>query len=45
MVEIGPTQGAAVAAMLTDAGFAGVAIHPDMDGRDRCVAGRWPGNP
>lgn len=37
MVEIGPTQGAEVASFLSAAGFAAVAVHPDMDGRDRVV--------
>ncbi|PIE14514.1 MAG: protein-(glutamine-N5) methyltransferase, release factor-specific [Rhodobacterales bacterium] len=43
MVEIGPTQGAEVAAMFEGAGFAEVAILPDLDGRDRVVCGRWSG--
>jgi len=42
MVEIGPTQGQAVAAMMQAAGLAAVAIHPDLDGRDRVVQGRRP---
>lgn len=37
MVEIGPTQAAAVAAILRGAGFVKVAIHRDLDGRDRVV--------
>ncbi len=41
MVEIGPTQGAAVAAMFTAAGFDHVAVLRDFDGRDRVVAGHW----
>ena len=40
MVEIGPTQGAAVAALLAAAGLAAPRIHRDMDGRDRVVAAR-----
>lgn len=40
MVEIGPTQGHAVAHMFTDAGFRGTRILRDMDGRDRVVTGR-----
>ena len=40
MVEIGAAQGAVVAGYFTAAGFAQVAILPDMDGRDRVVVGR-----
>ncbi|MFT6450862.1 MAG: release factor glutamine methyltransferase [Halocynthiibacter sp.] len=40
MVEIGPTQGAAVADMFLAAGLKAVQILPDMDGRDRVVQGR-----
>lgn len=40
MVEIGPTQGAAVAGFLTAAGFMTVQILPDLDGRDRVVVGQ-----
>ena len=43
MVEIGWQQGAAVQAMFADAGFADIAVLPDLDGRDRVVQGRWPG--
>ncbi|MDR5652976.1 peptide chain release factor N(5)-glutamine methyltransferase [Ruixingdingia sedimenti] len=42
LLEIGPTQGPAVAALLAGAGFTGVAIHPDLDARDRVVAARAP---
>jgi release factor glutamine methyltransferase len=42
MVEIGPTQGPAVAEMFRDAGLIDVAIAPDFDGRDRVVMGRAP---
>ena len=42
IVEIGPTQGAAVAALMRDAGLAGVAVAPDIDGRDRIVTARRP---
>ena len=45
LVEIGWTQGRAVAEILARAGFAEVAVHPDLDGRDRVVAGLWPGPP
>lgn len=37
LVEIGPTQGAAVSQMMRDAGFASVGIRSDLDGRDRVV--------
>ena len=42
MVEIGPTQGAPVAALFRAAGFGDVAVGPDLDGRDRIVSGRLP---
>ncbi len=38
LVEIGPTQGAAVSAFFAAAGLANIRILPDMDGRDRVVA-------
>lgn len=44
MVEIGPTQGAAVVAMMQAAGFAQVAVQADLDGRDRVVLGQKPPN-
>lgn len=37
LVEIGPTQGAEVAALLVAAGLSQVAVLPDLDGRDRVV--------
>ena len=40
LLEIGPTQGPAVAGLLGRAGLADVRILPDMDGRDRIVSGR-----
>jgi release factor glutamine methyltransferase len=40
LMEIGPTQGQAVTAMLGDAGLTDIRIHPDLDGRDRVVAAR-----
>jgi len=43
MVEIGWREGAAVAGLLRAAGFDGVRILPDLDGRDRVVSGVWPG--
>ena len=42
LLEIGPTQGAAVAGLLSAAGITDVAVLPDMDGRDRVVRGRAP---
>jgi release factor glutamine methyltransferase len=42
VVEIGDTQGSAVAAAATDAGFGGVEVLPDLTGRDRVVAARRP---
>lgn len=42
LLEIGATQGAAVADLLTAAGFSGVCVLPDLDGRDRVVEGVWP---
>ena len=38
LVEIGPTQGAAVARLFADAGLADIRVLPDLDGRDRVVA-------
>jgi release factor glutamine methyltransferase len=40
MVETGPTQGAAVAALFAAAGLADIRIHPDLDQRDRVVSAR-----
>lgn len=40
LVEIGPTQGPTVAALFRGAGLGDVAVLPDLDGRDRVVAGR-----
>lgn len=42
MVEIGPTQGAAVVSMMETVGFTNVGIRKDMDGRDRVILGRKP---
>ena len=42
MVEIGPTQGAAVAGLFTAAGLTGVTLRSDLDGRDRVVMARAP---
>lgn len=43
MVEIGPTQGQAVAALFVAAGLDAVRILPDMDGRARVVVAEKPG--
>lgn len=43
MVEIGWTQGGAVAEMFRKAGFQEVGIVADLDGRDRVVRGIWCG--
>lgn len=43
LVEIGPAQGAAVAALFAAEGLTGIAVRPDLDGRDRVVAARAPG--
>ncbi|HLQ20105.1 MAG TPA: peptide chain release factor N(5)-glutamine methyltransferase, partial [Tabrizicola sp.] len=43
LVEIGPSQGAAVAALFAQAGLQDVRVLPDMDGRDRVVVGEKPG--
>jgi release factor glutamine methyltransferase len=40
VVELAPTQAAAVAVLFGDAGFVDVAIHADLSGRERCVTGR-----
>jgi release factor glutamine methyltransferase len=42
LVEIGPTQGAAVREMFLAAGLEDVRILTDMDGRDRVVAAAKP---
>ncbi|MDO5633119.1 MAG: peptide chain release factor N(5)-glutamine methyltransferase [Paracoccus sp. (in: a-proteobacteria)] len=41
LVEIGPTQGAAVSALFADAG-AGARVLADLDGRDRVVLAQFP---
>ena len=40
-VEIGPTQGAAVAGLMAAAGFSEIALRQDLDGRDRLVMGQF----
>lgn len=42
-LEIGEDQGAAVKALLTQAGFVDVRIEPDLERRDRLALGRTPG--
>ena len=44
LVEIGPSQGAAVAELFRAAGFDQLQVLPDMDGRDRVVAAVKPGD-
>ena len=43
LVEIGPTQAGAVTALFRAHGLENIAVHPDLDGRDRVVAARAPG--
>ena len=43
LVEIGPTQGTPVAALMRSAGLRDVTVFPDLDGRDRVVAGQMIG--
>jgi len=43
LVEIGPTQAAAVSALFGGAGLEEIRVHPDLDGRDRVVAARAAG--
>ncbi|MBK5932812.1 [protein release factor]-glutamine N5-methyltransferase [Rhodovulum imhoffii] len=42
LVEIGPTQGGAVSALVAQAGFQDLRVYPDLDGRDRVIAARAP---
>lgn len=42
MVEIGPTQGAAVADLFLAQGLKAVRVIPDLDGRDRVVRAQLP---
>lgn len=44
LVEIGPTQGQAVSALLAAAGLEAVSILQDIDGRDRVVRAVKPGD-
>lgn len=41
IVEIGATQAAAVSAIFTAAGLRDLRVIPDLDGRDRGIAGQW----
>ena len=43
LLEIGPTQSAAVMGLLAPQGFVGLRVIPDLDGRDRVVAAERPG--
>ncbi len=40
LVEIGPTQSEAVCGIFSAAGLEDMAVHPDLDGRDRVVSAR-----
>ncbi|MBT8454810.1 MAG: peptide chain release factor N(5)-glutamine methyltransferase [Alphaproteobacteria bacterium] len=40
LVEIGPTQAAAVTGLFSTAGLEEITVHPDLDGRDRVVSAR-----
>ena len=42
LLEIGPTQADAVSGLLAKAGLQDIAVHPDLDGRDRLVSARAP---
>ncbi|WP_431299919.1 peptide chain release factor N(5)-glutamine methyltransferase [Tabrizicola sp. BL-A-41-H6] len=42
IVEIGPTQGPAVAALFAATELKDITVRPDMDGRDRIVTARLP---
>lgn len=45
LVEIGSTQADEVRNLLADAGLESVAVHADLDGRNRVVAARNPARP
>ncbi len=45
LLEIGPTQGAAVSALLAAQGLENIRILPDFDGRDRVVSAQKPDDP
>jgi methylase of polypeptide subunit release factors len=40
LLEIGGAQAGVVATALTDAGFVGIHVHRDGDGRDRAIEAR-----
>jgi release factor glutamine methyltransferase len=42
LLEIGPTQGAAVSALLQAQGLENITVLPDFDGRDRVVCATKP---
>jgi release factor glutamine methyltransferase len=42
LLEIGPTQAAAVSSLLEQAGFHNITVLPDLDGRDRVVCAEKP---
>lgn len=42
LVEIGPTQGAAVVGLFLASGLENLRLHHDLDGRDRVVSGTAP---
>ena len=42
LVEIGPTQAKAVAALFDASWLADIRVIPDLDGRDRVVVARMP---
>jgi release factor glutamine methyltransferase len=42
LIEHGWSQGEAVRALLTTAGFVEVSTSVDLEGRDRVTSGRWP---
>jgi release factor glutamine methyltransferase len=44
-LEIGPTQGEAVSALLKAQGFGAIEVRRDLDGRDRVVVAVKPGQP
>ncbi len=41
MVEVGARQGDAVADLFAQANCADIAVHPDLDGRNRVISGRF----
>lgn len=45
VVEIGPTQAAAVTDLIVQAGMDPIAVIRDLDGRDRVVVARWSETP